>query len=98
MKTRRDFLQKLSLPLLAMPFAATAAKEFEKSGFTSPQITASTVADGPVLRVALMGLGGYCNMVAKAIQACPRVKITALVSGTPASASDLSTSACFVTG
>jgi predicted dehydrogenase len=31
-----------------------------------------------------MGLGGYSNMVAKAIQACSRVKITALISGTPA--------------
>ena len=84
MSTRRDFIQRLSLPLMAMPFAASAANELEKSGLTAPQISTTLVADGPILRVALMGLGGYCNMVAKAIQACPRVKITALVSGTPA--------------
>ena len=84
MSTRRDFIQRLSLPLMAMPFAASAANDLEKSGLTAPQISTTLVADGPILRVALMGLGGYCNMVAKAIQACPRVKITALVSGTPA--------------
>ena len=84
MRSRRDFIQKLSLPLMAMPFAASAANELQKSGLPVPQITSSTVADGPILRVALMGLGSYSNMVAKAIQACPRVKITALVSGTPA--------------
>ncbi|MCH5718724.1 hypothetical protein [Niabella hibiscisoli] len=41
--------------------------------------------DGVVLRVALMGLGGYASRVAESIQNCRRVKITALVSGTPKS-------------
>lgn len=39
---------------------------------------------GPVLRVALMGLGGYASRVAESMQSCQRAKITGLISGTPA--------------
>ncbi|GAA4438736.1 Gfo/Idh/MocA family oxidoreductase [Ravibacter arvi] len=36
-----------------------------------------------MLRVALLGLGGYAKRVAEAIKDCKRVKITGLISGTP---------------
>src|SRR5207247_2919562 len=39
---------------------------------------------GPVLRVALMGLGQYATRVAEAMRACKKAKVVGLVSGTPA--------------
>lgn len=83
MRSRRKFLQSLSIPMMAAPFAATASQELENSKLANTPVEESKTADGPILRVALMGLGGYCDRVAKAIQACPRVKITGLISGTP---------------
>ncbi|KAG4080500.1 hypothetical protein HA402_013958 [Bradysia odoriphaga] len=44
--------------------------------------------DGPVLRVALMGLGGYANRVADAMQACVKAKLVGVISGTPAKIKD----------
>jgi predicted dehydrogenase len=84
MRSRRKFLQSLSIPMMAAPFAATASQELENFNLANAPAELSKTADGPILRVALMGLGGYCDRVAKAIQACPRVKITGLISGTPA--------------
>src|SRR5690606_7537351 len=43
---------------------------------------------GPVLRVAIMGLGGYATRVAEAMQSCKRAKITGLISGTPSKLTD----------
>ena len=83
MRSRRKFLQLLSIPMMAAPFAATASQELENFKLANMPVEESKTADGPILRVALMGLGGYCDRVAKAIQACPRVKITGLISGTP---------------
>lgn len=83
MRSRRKFLQSLSIPMMAAPFAATASQELENFKLANTPVEESKTADGPILRVALMGLGGYCDRVAKAIQACPRVKITGLISGTP---------------
>ena len=76
MNTRRDFLQKISgsaigislLPSLAS--AAASALPEEKY-------------DGPVLKVAILGLGGYANRVAEAMLSCKRAKLTGLISGTP---------------
>jgi predicted dehydrogenase len=84
MSTRRNFLHRLSLPIMAMPFAESAINSNQNSALKSLSSAKFPSADGTVLRVALMGLGGYSNMVAKAIQSCSRVKITALISGTPA--------------
>ena len=39
--------------------------------------------DGPVLRVALLGLGSYATRVADAMQSCTRAKLVGAVSGTP---------------
>ncbi|MFC7523011.1 Gfo/Idh/MocA family protein [Parapedobacter sp. GCM10030251] len=77
MDSRRDFLQKLAASAIAIPFLSPA-KAWENSSFLSYN------PDGPVLRVALMGLGGYASIVAKAMQDCKRAKITGLISGTPA--------------
>jgi len=41
--------------------------------------------DGPVLRVALLGLGSYATRVADAMQSCTRAKLVGAVSGTPKS-------------
>ncbi|MBS1664032.1 MAG: Gfo/Idh/MocA family oxidoreductase, partial [Bacteroidetes bacterium] len=39
--------------------------------------------DGPVLRVAIMGLGGYGTRVAEAMQSCTKAKLVGVISGTP---------------
>lgn len=73
MESRRRFLEKMALPFLAAPFLPAAKGD----NFTCS-------ADRPVLRVALMGLGGYATRVAEAMQSCTRARITGLISGTPA--------------
>ena len=40
--------------------------------------------DGPVLRVAIMGLGSYGTRVADAMQSCTKAKLVGAISGTPA--------------
>lgn len=69
MTTRRSFLQTLSAPILAMPFVSASAKE-------KPY-------EGKVLRVALLGLGGYASRVAEAMKDSKRAVVAGLVSGTP---------------
>lgn len=75
MKSRREFLQKLTASAFALPF------------LTSETSASGNIIDrnyqGPVLRVAIMGLGGYGSMVAQAMQACTKAKLTGLISGTP---------------
>lgn len=77
MSTRRNFIQKISLSALGL----YSLKSLNAA--PGQMILNGNVADGPVLRVALMGLGGYATRVAESIQQCKRVKITGLVSGTP---------------
>jgi predicted dehydrogenase len=72
MTNRRQFISKLTAPFLAMPVLSELA-------FPSSVIP----YEGPVLRVALMGLGGYATRVAEAMQSCKMAKITGLISGTP---------------
>lgn len=72
MDTRRNFIQKLAAPILALPLLR------EKTLFTD-----TAPANGPVLRVALMGLGNYARIVAEAMQESTRARITGLISGTP---------------
>lgn len=76
MHTRRDFLQSLSAPFLAMPLLS----EIQQPGTPA----------GPVLKVALLGLGGYANRVAEAMKACTRARVTGLISGTPEKLKDWS--------
>jgi predicted dehydrogenase len=72
MHSRRDFIGKMTLPFLSVPFVC--AEDLRGS---------STSGEGPLLRVALMGLGGYATRVAEAMQACNKARITGLISGTP---------------
>ena len=74
--SRRDFLQKLSASAMVIPFL----QPLNLFGNTDSQLPSH---QGPVLRVALMGLGSYAARVAEAMQDCKRAKITGLISGTP---------------
>jgi predicted dehydrogenase len=77
MYSRRDFLQKLTgsaVVLSAMPGTIIAGCA------NSP----SAESEGPVLRVALLGLGDYATRVANAMQGCQKAKLVGAISGTPA--------------
>ncbi len=77
MNTRRNFLQKLAGPLLIFPFIS---KEDLLSEFKSVK---NDSYDGPVLRVAIMGLGSYGTRVADGMLACTKAKLVGVISGTP---------------
>src|ERR1019366_8592653 len=75
MNSRRDFLQKITAATLAFPFLrqAVAAKKFaDKKPY-----------EGPLLRVAIMGLGSYGTRVAEAMRDCTMAKLVGVISGTP---------------
>src|SRR5450631_2050395 len=75
MNSRRDFLQKITAVTIAFPFlkqAVAANKSLNKKPY-----------DGPVLRVAIMGLGSYGTRVAEAMRDCKMAKLTGVISGTP---------------
>lgn len=79
MKSRRHFLQKLTASMVTLPFIPI-------DSFAAPKEEApvdETPYAGPVLRVAIMGLGGYGTMVANAMKACKKAKLVGVVSGTP---------------
>lgn len=75
MDSRRKFLQKLTGSAIALylPWEALAERKILYGPFE----------DGPVLRVAIMGLGSYGTRVAEAMKDCKRARITGLISGTP---------------
>jgi predicted dehydrogenase len=75
MDSRRDFLQKLGLSSIVLPFVPLL-------GWAKSSIKPETY-DGPVLRVAIMGLGGYGSRVADAMQSCVKAKLVGVISGTP---------------
>lgn len=75
MNSRRDFLQKIGAATIAIPFLAKTAEAKELSYHNN--------YDGPVLRVAIMGLGSYGTRVAEAMQGCKAAKLVGVVSGTP---------------
>lgn len=80
MYSRRDFLQKLSgsaLVLSAMP--GTLIAGCANAGPFGP-----SAPDGPVLRVAILGLGSYGTRVADAMRACKKARLVGVISGTPA--------------
>ena len=74
MATRRNFLQTVTAPILALPLLDNGVRE---------KLLGEGSYDGPVLRVAIMGLGGYATIVANAMQNCTKAKITGLISGSP---------------
>jgi predicted dehydrogenase len=77
MNSRRDFLQKLTASAIFLPFIPGTAS-------ASVEGLLSQAHDGPVLRVAIMGLGSYGTRVAEAMRDCKAAKLTGVISGTPA--------------
>src|SRR5215470_7021815 len=76
MPTRRDFLQKLTGSAVAFSVLSHSAEASKTNFDTHPY-------DGPVLRVAIMGLGSYGTRVAEAMQSCKKAKLVGVISGTP---------------
>jgi len=79
MDTRRDFLQKLGISSLVLPFMPL-------SGWATTKT--EKLYDGPILRVAIMGLGGYGTRVAEAMKSCVKAKLVGVISGTPSKIKD----------
>jgi predicted dehydrogenase len=77
MDSRRKFIQKLGISALALHLAPV-------SGWAADKAVDGGVYDGPVLRVAIMGLGSYGERVAEAMLGCKRAKLVGVISGTPA--------------
>lgn len=74
MKSRRTFLKQMGVVSAGLPLVGPQLFSF------NPQ---QSPANEKVLRVALMGLGGYAKRVAEAMKDCKRAKVTGLISGTP---------------
>ncbi|WP_276388887.1 Gfo/Idh/MocA family protein [Eudoraea chungangensis] len=73
MASRRQFIKKTSTGLMGIPLVYSTMDLYAKDN----------IYDGPVLKVAIMGLGSYAARVAKAMDDCKKAKITGLISGTP---------------
>jgi predicted dehydrogenase len=74
MFSRRKFIQNISVTAAGLPIITNAP------GLVVPQ---APVAEGEVLKVAIMCLGSYGTRVAKAMKDCKRAKLTGVISGTP---------------
>jgi predicted dehydrogenase len=79
MKSRRDFLRKVTVSAVGMPILYNPMKLWAAR---------PPAAEGPVLRVALMGLGSYATRVADAMQHCTNAKLQGVISGTPSKIKD----------
>ncbi|WP_293785425.1 Gfo/Idh/MocA family oxidoreductase [uncultured Pedobacter sp.] len=84
MNTRRDFLQKMGASALMLQLSSISAFAEASEPIAQPY-------DGRVLRVAIMGLGGYGTRVAEAMKACTRAKLVGVISGTPSKVKDWQT-------
>lgn len=76
MKSRRKFLQQITFASAGLPLLHSGLFSFSSNASPSFQ-------KDKVLRVALMGLGGYAKRVAESMKNCKRAKVTGLVSGSP---------------
>ena len=81
MKSRRHFLQQISATAFAIPFLPVAALA-DSTGIPEEPY------EGPVLRVAILGLGSYGTRVAEAMQSCKKAKLVGVISGTPSKIKD----------
>lgn len=81
MDSRRDFLQKLSFTALGLPLLGLPGSAILENLNSRPY-------QGPVLRVAIMGLGSYGTRVAEAMQSCKKAKLVGVISGTPSKVKD----------
>ncbi|MEO5892274.1 MAG: Gfo/Idh/MocA family oxidoreductase [Ferruginibacter sp.] len=84
MNSRRDFLQKLTGSVIAFNLVPGAKATGMEEFFNQPY-------DGPVLKVAILGLGSYATRVAEAMQSCKMAKLTGAISGTPSKLTDWQT-------
>ena len=77
MNSRRKFLQNITASVIAIPFLS-------KNGYLeSFKNKNDKKYEGPVLRVAIMGLGSYGTRVADAMTDCTKAKLVGVISGTP---------------
>lgn len=83
MNSRRHFLQKITASAFALPFVPAFGSGLANRPNENYQ--------GPVLRVAIMGLGSYGTRVADAMQACKMAKLVGVISGTPSKIKDWQT-------
>jgi len=74
MDSRRDFLQKFSfgIGVTALAGLPAVANDINPAGKADKQ-----------LRVAILGLGGYANIVARGMKDCKIAKLTGIITGTP---------------
>jgi len=79
MGTRRKFLEKVTASAIGIPLLYNSSNLFAAT--TEPY-------EGPILRVAIMGLGSYGNRVAKAMVDCKKAKVVGVISGTPSKIAD----------
>lgn len=81
MKSRRQFLRKITTSAFAVPMLPRVySQEAHKFDYMTSQ--------GRELRVAIMGLGSYGTRVAEAMRDCKRAKLTGVISGTPSKIKD----------
>src|SRR6187401_755240 len=77
MNSRRKFLQNITASVIAIPFLSKNEYLESFKNIKGKQY------DGPVLRVAIMGLGSYGSRVADAMKDCTKAKLVGVISGTP---------------
>jgi len=79
MDSRRSFLKKITASSVLVPYLASDAVA---------SVQHLNDYDGPLLRVAIMGLGSYGTRVAEAMKDCKKAKLVGVISGTPAKIED----------
>jgi len=79
MDSRRSFLRKITASSVLVPYLASDAVA---------SVQHVNEYDGPLLRVAIMGLGSYGTRVAEAMKDCKKAKLVGVISGTPAKIED----------
>ncbi|MCB0686816.1 MAG: Gfo/Idh/MocA family oxidoreductase [Saprospiraceae bacterium] len=79
MESRRKFLEKITASAFAIPAMTRPGQLFSNT---------KTPYEGPVLKVAIMGLGSYGTRVAEAMKTCERAKLVGVISGTPSKITD----------
>lgn len=79
MGSRRNFIEKVAVSAIGLPLVYNPANLFAAPGPSN---------EGPVLRVAIMGLGSYGTRVAKGMESCKQAKLVGVISGTPSKVSD----------
>jgi predicted dehydrogenase len=84
MNSRRNFLQKITASAFALPLVPAFGMNEKKQAAEVPY-------QGPVLRVAIMGLGSYGTRVAEAMQTSTMAKLVGVISGTPSKVKDWQT-------